>query len=615
MQFAAWSISVVFTLVNSSMLPIPSPVTSIVDVVDVIGGTLQAILQPILQATSNSNSPLQTFRVAAVQTPRGSAPLKFTMGTAAQHGAGIKSSDRFLIPPVLGPPSFVTINSATGVVSLTAPSPNSVMYYNLAVAITNGFHTIVLDFLIRVYPPIPNIPPTVSVDPPSDAFFCGVSNQLTIHFNDANPDSTLTIKLATPFLASAPVPIFPPVTVNAAVNKSTTLTWSRPCTASPVASESIACFIAIDDATTDLQNAGVYPRRTSLPVCVPVIMRQCIAPLFFNYSFAAGSTYSAYPGKTVTLSLYGSIVPPAQSVSIVATSDSMLPPGASLVQAACGSSLRSGCSNRSAIFSWVPPVSSAGTSFFVCFAALSDVFDCSYYQRYSSEACVYISVQYSALFQLAPSPTLVVRPLCSVRIVVDIADANSIYSTSFHLDPAFPLPRTATVSGASCSAPPVKVWNPPLPVINGTSTCSRVQRVIQWAPALSDAGSSLRLAFRTQSTSGEQMLTYLDIFVEKCCMCVQPGQTLASIASSMQVSWLELWAANPHISSPSNLNPDDLLSTGALIPGSEVQTLQNAAAISGRSLSYIMKWNPDLTMHASATPLLNGETVCVLPAS
>ena len=558
---------------------------------------------------------LQTFRITAIQTPRGSNPLKFAIGTAAQHGAGVKATNAFLIPPVVGPPSFVTINSATGVVSLTAPVPDSMIYYNLAVSITNGLHSIVLDFLIRVYPPIPNIPPTVSVNPPPDAFFCGVSNQLTISFSDVNLDSMLTIKLATPFISTPPVPVFPPVRVNSAVNTSTTLTWSRPCTSFLVSSESVACFIAIDDGTTDSSSAGVYPARTSLPVCVAVIMRQCIAPLFFNYSFAAGSSFVALPGKQVIFSLYGTVVAPAKSVSIVATSDALLPPGSSLVQGACGASVRSGCMDRSAVFSWTPSVATAGTSFFVCFAALSDVSDCSYYQRYSSEACVYISVQWSALVQLSPAPTFVVRPLCLARIVLDIADANAIFSTTLQLDPAFPLPQTATISDVSCSAPPVKVWDPPLPIINGTVLCTRVQRVIQWLPALSDAGSSVRLAFRAQSTSGEQKLSYLDISVEKCCMCVHPGQTLASIAASMQVSWLELWAANPHISSPSNLNPDDLVSAGALLSGLDLQTLQNAADVSGRSLSYILQWNPDLRMYTPTTPLLNGESVCVLPAT
>ena len=562
-----------------------------------------------------SHSLLQTFRIAAIQTPRGSSPLKFAIGTSAQHGAGVKATNAFLIPPVFGPPSFVTINSATGVVSLTAPVPDTIMYYNLAVSITNGLHSIVLDFLIRVYPPIPNIPPTVSVNPPPDAFYCGVSNQLSIAFSDVNPDSVLTVKLATPFISTSPVPLFLPIRVNSTVNKSTTLTWSRPCTATPVPSESVACFIAIDDGTTDSTSVGVYPNRTSLPVCVAVIMRQCIAPLFFNYSFAAGSSFVALPGKEVSFSLYGTVVAPAKSVSIVATSDAMLPPGSSLLQGACGTSVRSGCMDRSAIFSWTPPIATAGTSFFVCFAALSDISDCSYYQRYSSEACVYISVQWSALVQLTPTPTLVLRPLCLARIVLDIADANAIYSTTLQLDSAFPLPRTATVSDVSCSAPPLKLWNPPLPIVNGTVTCTRIQRVVQWTPALSDAGSSVRLAFRAQSTSGEQKLSYLDISVEKCCMCVHPGQTLASIAASMQVSWLELWAANPHISSPSSLNPDDIVSAGALLPGLDVQTLQNAADVSGRSLSYILQWNPDLRLHTSTTPLLNGESVCVLPAS
>ena len=69
MQFAAWSISVVLTLVNSSMLPIPSPVTSIVDVVDVTGGTLQAILQPILHAMSNSNFYSSDFSCRCCSDP------------------------------------------------------------------------------------------------------------------------------------------------------------------------------------------------------------------------------------------------------------------------------------------------------------------------------------------------------------------------------------------------------------------------------------------------------------------------------------------------------------------------------------------------------------------
>jgi hypothetical protein len=568
-----------------------------------------------ISSIMNSHGTLQTFRIGAVQTPRGSRPLTFSIGNSAQHGAGVKASSAFIIPPVVGPPSFATINSATGIVSLNVPVLQSRMFYNLAIEISNGLHTIVLDFLIRAQPPIPNVPPTISVNPPLDAFYCGVSNRLEVAFSDANPNSTLTIKLATPFITSPPVPLFPPVTVNTGTTHSTWLTWSRPCTALPVPSDSIACFIAVDDGTTDSQSVGVYPSRTSLPVCVPVIMRQCIAPLFFNYTFAAGSTISAIPGKMVSFSLYGTVVPPASSVSIVATSDSMLPPGAFLQESKCGSDARSGCMHRSANFSWTPSVSSAGTSYFVCFAALSDVSDCSYYQRYSSEACAYISVEYSSLVHLAPAPTVVVRPLCMAQILVDIADSNSIYSTTFHLDPRFPLPSSATASDMTCSAPPVKVWSPSLPALNGTVACTRVQRIIQWMPAFEDAGNSVRLAFRTQSSSGEQMLTYLDIFVEKCCMCVGPGQTLASIAASMQASWLELWAANPHISTPSSLKPDDLLSVGVLLPGHHVQTLQNAADFSGRSLSYIMQWNPDLRTYASTTPLLNGESVCVLPST
>jgi hypothetical protein len=476
-------------------------------------------------------------------------------------------------------------------------------------------HTIVLDCLIRVHPPSPNTPPTVFVNPPPDAFYCGVTNELIVAFSDPNPDSILTIKLATPFISSPPVPVFPPVTVNTAVNASTTLRWSRPCASSPVASENIACFIAEDDGSAGAESSQVHPRRTSLPVCVPVIMRQCIAPLFFDYSFAAGSTLSVLPGKTVALSLFGSVTAPAASLSIVATSDSMLPPGATLSQSACGVSVRSGCSSRTAVFSWIAPVSAAGTSYFVCFAALSDVSDCSYYQRYSSEACVYISVQYSALVQLAPFPTVLLRPLCAARIVIDFADANSIYTATFDLDSKFPLPNAVTLSGLSCDAAPVTLWNPPLPVINGTATCTRVQRVLQWTPALADAGSSLRLAFRARSSSGEQLLKYFDIYVEKCCMCVQPGQTLASIASSMSVSWLELWVANPHISSPSDLVPGDLLSLGTLFAGLHVQTLQHAADLTGRSLSYIAQWNHDLNAHTPTTLLLNGETVCILPAT
>ena len=94
--------------------------------------------------------------------------------------------------------------------SLTAPVPQSVMYYNVAVSISNELHTIVLDFLIRVYPPIPNAPPSVAVNPPPDAFYCGVTNQLSIAFSDPNPNSILTIKLATPFTSSPPRTRIPP---------------------------------------------------------------------------------------------------------------------------------------------------------------------------------------------------------------------------------------------------------------------------------------------------------------------------------------------------------------------------------------------------------------------
>ncbi len=49
---AAWSINVAVTLVNSSALPIPTPITSMVDVVEVTGGILQVFLQLFLLTTS-----------------------------------------------------------------------------------------------------------------------------------------------------------------------------------------------------------------------------------------------------------------------------------------------------------------------------------------------------------------------------------------------------------------------------------------------------------------------------------------------------------------------------------------------------------------------------------
>ena len=54
---AAWSINVAVTLVNSSLLPVPSPMTSMVDVVEVTGGILQVFLQPFLLTTATTSRP------------------------------------------------------------------------------------------------------------------------------------------------------------------------------------------------------------------------------------------------------------------------------------------------------------------------------------------------------------------------------------------------------------------------------------------------------------------------------------------------------------------------------------------------------------------------------
>lgn len=181
------------------------------------------------------------------------------------------------------------------------------------------------------------------------------------------------------------------------------------------------------------------------------------------------------------------------------------------------------------------------------------------------------------------------------------------------LETSFPLPSGAHLGDASCRhSPPSNSFV----ASTGIGGCTVVERQIRWTASKLQWGLRLQACFRAKTLSAHTLGLCLDFSVQKCSYCVQAGDTLQSIASDLDTSWLQIWGANVHLQAPFALKPLQLILLGPLLRRTGADTLSSLSARYGSSASLIQQLNPyeswDST-HTSLDALSPSHTLCILP--
>jgi len=108
-----------------------------------------------------------------------------------------------------------------------------------------------------------------------------------------------------------------------------------------------------------------------------------------------------------------------------------------------------------------------------------------------------------------------------------------------------------------------------------------------------------------------ETLCYL-IKVRKCQYCLQPGQTMRSVAQDFDLDFLELYLANPSLTRPDHLPPYTVLTTGALYDvreGDYLELLEEKFLVSRNAL---LSANPDIRSEVQSLSTCNSSSFAPL---
>jgi len=137
--------------------------------------------------------------------------------------------------------------------------------------------------------------------------------------------------------------------------------------------------------------------------------------------------------------------------------------------------------------------------------------------------------------------------------------------------------------------------------------------VLRWIPT---RGQEMHESYRVCMTAedanmyGQGTLCYL-IKVRKCQYCLQPGQTMRSVAQDFGLDFLELYLANPSLTRPDHLPPYTVLTTGALYDvreGDYLELLEEKFLLSRDAL---LSANPDIRSEDNYTLAVSSQ-LCVI---
>ncbi len=104
----------------------------------------------------------------------------------------------------------------------------------------------------------------------------------------------------------------------------------------------------------------------------------------------------------------------------------------------------------------------------------------------------------------------------------------------------------------------------PVRITDGSFNARAIRYHFRWRPVRGHEGSKpYRLCVRTVDAYGSDSQTRcFTIVVKKCQYCLQPGESINSIAMSLGTDWLQLYTMNPFLGTPDDLAPYTRVNTG-----------------------------------------------------
>lgn len=149
----------------------------------------------------------------------------------------------------------------------------------------------------------------------------------------------------------------------------------------------------------------------------------------------------------------------------------------------------------------------------------------------------------------------------------------------------------------------------------------------EWEPTRGQEGYVYTVCFEivTELSTGCQQRFYtapyhghlaqycLDIHVERCKYCMRSGESLEGLARAWRTAVPQLWAGNPALLRPDDLQVGTLLHLGIAYTADVDDQLPRLAQLAGRTVAEVLEWNPDLP--ADDLKLLAGEDVLISAAT
>jgi len=154
-------------------------------------------------------------------------------------------------------------------------------------------------------------------------------------------------------------------------------------------------------------------------------------------------------------------------------------------------------------------------------------------------------------------------------------------------------------------------------VLVQSSATGQAQATLTWTPTRGqDLHEAYKLCFEAQTTALNSAArgmytarTCIHVKVRKCQYCVQPGESLDSLARSLGMDHLQMYMLNPYLPRPDQVHPKTVVTTGSLYEVREGDFLERLGRRFLVPAAELQAANPDVEMGGGQ--IYAGQQLCV----
>eukprot|EP00297_Palpitomonas_bilix_P013812 CAMPEP_0113879304 /NCGR_PEP_ID=MMETSP0780_2-20120614/7166_1 /TAXON_ID=652834 /ORGANISM="Palpitomonas bilix" /LENGTH=221 /DNA_ID=CAMNT_0000865875 /DNA_START=566 /DNA_END=1231 /DNA_ORIENTATION=- /assembly_acc=CAM_ASM_000599 len=132
---------------------------------------------------------------------------------------------------------------------------------------------------------------------------------------------------------------------------------------------------------------------------------------------------------------------------------------------------------------------------------------------------------------------------------------------------------------------------------------------ISASPAFDEkVGSETEVCVVATAAGEEDVQRCFSLSIPACRLCVEEGESLSTIAADFGLSWLQVWAANPKLKTPNDVQPGQEVALGPAYVVKEGENLYDLASRFRADVDTILRVSPNLS---SSSQVEAGQRVCV----